>query len=173
MPRISLLAELPGALPNRGILVLQTRPDRSGQTDTTRGEFLRHLTAVYANRQADLVHEDYYDRPWQLRTQDNALLLRIGNALQRIRDTGRYGAVVVRIIIQGPDNGAWRHQEVEQHLVDLLTVRGAAVSVIAAASPTKAQATLYRPAANGEPSIVLEWFDLGPYLENYTSEFRS
>lgn len=172
MPRMLLLAELPGALPDRGILVLQTRPGRTAPSDTIRTDFLRHLTTVYAARQADLMHEDYYDRPWQIRTQDNALLLRLGNALQNIRDAGRHGAVVVRIIMQGPDNSAWRHQEVEQHLVELLTGRGAAVSVIAAKSPTKAQAVLYRPSPSGEPSIVLEWFDLVPYLADHTGEFH-
>jgi hypothetical protein len=173
MPRTSLLAELPGALPDRGVLVLQTRPGRTGASDKIRGEFLKQLTSVYGNRQAELVVEDYYDRPWQIRTQDNALLLRIGNALQNIRDAGRHGAVVVRIIIQGPDNSAWRYQEVEQHLVELLTGRGAAVSVLMATGPTTAQATLYRPSPGGEPLIVLEWFDLTPYLEDYTSEFKS
>jgi hypothetical protein len=170
MPRVSLLAELPGALPDRGVLVLQTGAGRNGPSDKMRGEFLKHLTLVYANRQADLTHEDYYDRPWQIRTQDNGLLLRVGNALQRLRDSGRRGAVVVRIIIQGPDNSVWRHREVEQHLVELLTGRGATVSMIAVSGPTKAQATLYRPSAGGEPAIVLEWFDLTPYLENYSSE---
>jgi hypothetical protein len=170
---LSLLAELPGALPDRGVLVLQTRAGRSGPSDKIRGEFLKHLTLVYGNRQAELVHEDYYDRPWQIRTQDNRLLLRVGNALQSIRDTGRRGAVVVRIIIQGPDNSVWRHQEVEQHLVELLTGRGAAVSVLAVSGPTRAQATLYRPSQGGEPSIVLEWFDLTPYLEDYNGEFES
>jgi hypothetical protein len=173
MPRVSLLAELPGALPDRGVLVLQTRAGRSGPSGKIRGEFLKHLTLVYGNRQAELVHEDYYDRPWQIRTQDNGLLLRVGNALQSIRDTGRRGAVVVRIIVQGPDNSVWRHQEVEQHLVELLTGRGAAVSVIAVSGPTRAQATLYRPSLGGEPSIVLEWFDLTPYLEDYTTELES
>ena len=173
MPRTSLLTELPGALPDRGALVLQTRPGRTDPSDTICREFLRHLTSVYRNRQAELVHEDYYDRPWQIRTQDNALLLRVGNALQQIRDAGRHGAVVVRIIIQGPDNGAWRHQEVEQHLVELLTGRGAAVSVIAATGPTKAQATLYRPSPGGDPSIVQERFDLIPYLEDHTAGFKS
>jgi hypothetical protein len=168
---MSLLAELPGALPDRGVLVVQTRPGRTRASDTIRNEFLRHLTSVYGNRQAELVHEDYYDRPWQMRIQDNALLLRVGNALQQIRDTGQRGAVVVRIIIQGPDNSAWRHQEVEQHLVELLTGRGAPVAVIAAISPTKAQSTLYRPAPGGEPSIILEWFDLTPYLEDYGDQF--
>ena len=173
MPRLSLLAELPGALPDRGVLVLQTRAGRNGPSDKIRGEFLKHLTLVYDNRQAELVHEDYYDRPWQIRTQDNGLLLRVGNALQSIRDCGRRGAVVVRIIVQGPDNSVWRHQEVEQHLVELLTGRGAAVSVLAVSGPTRAQATLYRPSQGGEPSIVLEWFDLTPYLEDYNGEFES
>jgi hypothetical protein len=172
MPRVSLLAELPGALPDRGVLVLQSRTGRTAASDTVRGEFLRHLAMVYGNRQAELVLEDYYDRPWQIRTQDNALLLRVGNALQKIRDAGRHGAVAIRIIIQGPDNSAWRHQEVEQHLVELLTGRGAPVSVLRATGPTKAQATVYRPVPGGEPSIVLEWFDLTPYLEDYTGEFE-
>ncbi len=172
MPRTTLLAELPEALPDRGVLVLQTRPGRIDRADPIRGEFLKHLTTVYGNRQAELVQEDYYDRPWQILTQDNALLRRVGNALQTIRDAGRHGAVVVRIIIQGPDNGAWRHQEVEQHLVDLLTGRGAAVSVISATGPTQAQGTLYRPSPGGEPSIVLEKFDLTPYLDDYTSELQ-
>jgi hypothetical protein len=172
MPRVLLLNELPGALPDRGVLVLQTRPGRRNPSDNFRGEFLSRLTTIYAARQADLMHEDYYDRPWQLRTQDNALLLRVGNALQKIRDAGRHGAVVVRIIIQGPDNGAWRHQEVEQHLVELLTGRGAAVSLIAPTSPTRAQAVLYRPTATSEPSIVLEWFDLLPYLADHTGAFE-
>jgi hypothetical protein len=173
MPRISLLAELPGALPDRGVLVLQTRPRQTAAFDTVRGEFLKHLTSVYGNRQAELVLEDYYDRPWQIRNQDNALLLRVGTALQRIRDAGRHGAVAVRIIIQGPDNSTWRHQEVEQHLVDLLTRRGAVVSVIAVTDPTKAQATMYRPSPGGEPSAVQERFDLTPYLEDYIGEFKN
>jgi hypothetical protein len=173
MPRISLLAELPGALPDRGVLVLQSRPRRAGPPDPIRGEFLKHLTSVYGNRQAELMPEDYYDRPWQIRIQDSELLVRVGNALQKIRDTGRHGAVMIRIIIQGPDNGAWRHHEVEQHLVELLTGRGAVVSVIAPTSPTKAQAMLYRPSPDGEPSIVQERFDLTPYLEDYIGEFKS
>jgi hypothetical protein len=173
MPRVSLLAELPGALPDRGVLVLQSRTGLTAVSDAVRAEFLKHLGLVYGNRQAELVLEDYYDRPWQIRTQDNALLVKVGSALQKFRDAGRHGAVVVRIIIQGPDNSAWRRQEVEQHLIDLLTARGAPVSVLRATGPTKAQATLYRPAAGGEPSIVLEWFDLTPYLEDYTSEFNS
>lgn len=168
-----MLAELPGALPDRGILVLQTRPARNAASDAIRSEFVKRLELVYEDRQAELVHEDYYDRPWQIRVQDNALLLRVGNALQKIRDAGRHGAVIIRIIIQGPDNGAWRHQEVEQHLVDLLTGRGAAVSILAPTSPTRAQATLYRPAPGDEPSIVLEWFDLTPYLDDYVSELKS
>ena len=127
MPRISLLAELPGALPDRGVLVLQTGAGRSGPSDKIRSEFLKHLTLIYANRQAELAHEAYYDRPWQIRTQDNGLLLRVGNALQSIRDSGRRGAVVVRIIVQGPDNSVWRHREVEQHLVELLTVSDSGV----------------------------------------------
>jgi hypothetical protein len=172
MPRTSVLAELPGALPDRGVLVLQTRAGRSGPGDAIRSAFLRHLTSVYENRQAELVHEDYYDRPWQIRIQDSALLLNVGNALQRFRDAGRHGAVAVRIIIQGPDNGAWRHQEVEQHLVELLTERGASVSVLWATGPTEAQSTLYRPSSGHEPSIVLEWFDLTPYLEDYGREFK-
>jgi hypothetical protein len=171
MPRVSLVAELPGALPDRGVLLLQARPGRTNPANKIRGEFLQRLTTVYANRAADLVNVDYYDRPWQTRIQDTALLLEVGNALQNIRDAGRHGAVTVRIIIQGPDNSAWRHQEVEQHLVDLLTRRGAAVSLIAPGSPTLAQATLYRPSPEGEPAIVLEWFDLTPYLEEHTSEF--
>jgi hypothetical protein len=151
--------------------MLQTRPGRTARSDTIRAGFLKHLTGAYASREAELVHEDYYDRPWQLRTQDNALLLRVGHALQAIRDAGRHGAVMVRIIMQGPDNSAWRHQEVEQHLVDLLTARGATVSMLAVSSPTMAQATLYRPASEGEPAIVLEWFDLTPYLVDQTSVF--
>jgi hypothetical protein len=172
MPRTILLAELPEALPDRGVLVLQTRPGRTDRSDPIREEFMKHLTVVYGNRQAELVQEDYYDRPWQILAQDSGLLLRVGNALQKIRDAGRRGAVVVRIIIQGPDNGVWRHQEVEQHLVDLLTRRGAAVSVIAAIGPTKAQGTLYRPTPGGEPSITLERFDLTPYLDDYSNELR-
>jgi hypothetical protein len=174
MPRMSLLADLPAGLPDRGVLVLQTAAGRRAPFDAVRDEFLVHLTSVYGNRQAEMVLEDYYDRPWQIRVQDNSLLLRIGNALQKIRDAGRHGAVVVRIIIQGPDNSAWRHQEVEQHLIELLTARGAAVSVIAATGPTKAQATLYRPSpGGGEPSIVHERFDLKPYLEDYIGELRN
>jgi hypothetical protein len=173
MPRTSLLSELPGSLPDRGVLVLQSRPAHTGPSDTIQSEFLKRLASVYGNRQAELVLEDYYDRPWQIRVQDNALLLRVGNALQSIRDAGRHGAVAVRIIIQGPDNSAWRQQEIEQHLVELLTGRGAAVSVLKATTPTLAQATLYRPSPGGEPSIAHEWFDLMPYLENYPGEFNS
>jgi hypothetical protein len=173
MPRPSLLAELPGGLPDRGVLVLQTRPGGDGPSHTLCSEFLKRLALVYGNRAAELVLEDYYDRPWQTRIQDSALLLRVGNALQKIRDAGRHGAVVIRIIIQGPDNSDWRHQEVEQHLVELLTARGATVSVLRATSPTIAQATLYRPAPEGEPSIALDWFDLAPYLDEYIGEFKT
>jgi hypothetical protein len=167
-----LLTELPAALPDRGVLVVQTRPGRSNSSNAVRGEFVQYLTKIYAARQADLIHEDYYDRPWQIRIQDSGLLLRTGNALQNIRDAGRHGAVVVKILIQGPDNSAWRHQEVEQHLVDLLTRRGAAVSLIAPTTPTKAQAVVYRPVPSGEPSIVLEWFELTPYLADITGVFQ-
>jgi pyruvate/2-oxoglutarate/acetoin dehydrogenase E1 component len=119
-----------------------------------------------------LVQDDYYDRPWQILDQDSALLRKAGNALQSMRDAGRRGAVVVHIIIQGPDNGAWRHQEVEQHLVELLTGRGAVVSVIAPTGPTEAQSMLYRPSPDGEPTIVLEKFDLTPYLLDYSNELQ-
>ncbi len=84
MPRTLLLTELPEALPDRGVLVLQTRPRQIVAFNTVRGEFLKHLTLVYGNRQAELVHEDYYDRPWQVRTQDNGLLFRVWNELHRI-----------------------------------------------------------------------------------------
>jgi hypothetical protein len=172
MPRTSFLAELPEALPDRGVLVLQTRPGLGNRADPIRGEFLKHLVTVYANRQAELVQDDYYDRPWQILDQDSALLRKAGNALQSMRDAGRRGAVVVHIIIQGPDNGAWRHQEVEQHLVELLTGRGAVVSVIAPTGPTEAQSMLYRPSPDGEPTIVLEKFDLTPYLLDYSNELQ-
>jgi hypothetical protein len=168
LPRTLLLTELPEALPDRGVLLVQTRPRRP---DTLQRTFLDHLATVYRNRGAELVHEDYYDRPWQIRIQDSALLLQVGNALQNIRDAGRHGAVVMRVITQGPDNGAWRHQEVEQHLVDLLTARGAAVSVLRVTGPTKAQATLYRRSPAGELPILLEWFDLESYLQEYAGEF--
>jgi hypothetical protein len=173
MPRTLLLTELPEALPDRGVLVLQSRPGRTAPAVTLQDEFLKRLALVYDHRQAELVHEDYYDRPWQILIQDNGFLLRVGNALQKLRDAGQRGAVTVRIIIQGPDNSAWRHQEVEQHLVELLTGRGAVVSVIGVAGPTQALATLYRPAPGGEPSVVQESFELTPYLEDYGSEFKA
>lgn len=165
MPRISLLAELPDGLPERGILLLQTRPRRSGLSNTVRSEFVKNLMLVYGNRDAWLLNEDYYDRPWQSLTQDAGLLQRLGNALQKIRDAGQHGAVLVRIVIQGTDNSAWRHEEVEQHLVELLTGRGAVVSLIGATGTVTAQAILYRPSRDGEPSTTPEEIDLTPYLE--------
>jgi hypothetical protein len=165
MPRISLLAELPDALPERGVLLLQTWPGRVGPSNAARSEFLKNLMTVYGNRDAWLIDEEYYDRPWQMRMQDRELLQRIGNALQKIRDAGEHGAVLVRIIIQGIDNTAWRHQEIEQNLVQLLTARGAVVSLMEATGSTKAQAMLYRPSLDGEPSMTPENLDLTPYLD--------
>jgi hypothetical protein len=165
MARVSLLAELPDALPERGVLLLQIRPGRIGPSNTVRSEFLKNLMFVYGNRHAWLVDQEYYDRPWQTLIQDRDVLQRIGKALQKIRDAGQHGAVLVRIIIQGIDNTAWRHEEIEQNLVQLLTERGAVVSLIEATGSTKAQAMLYRPSSDGEPSMTQEKIDLKPYLD--------
>jgi hypothetical protein len=164
MPKKLLLAELPDALPDRGVLMLQAYPGWSDPSDTVRGEFLKNLVVVYANRHAHLVHEDYYDHPWQTLAQDKALLKRVGDALQKIRDAGQHGAVLIRIRIQGIDNGAWRHQEMEQHLVQLLTARGAVVSLLGVLDATRARSLLYRPSPDGEPSMVQRRFDLQPYI---------
>src|SRR5579872_5578289 len=158
MLRTPLLAELPDVLPERGVLLLQSGPGRNDRL--FRGEFLKNLTLVYSIRHAQLLNEDYYDWPWKILIQDNDLVQRVGKALQKIRDAGRHGAVLVRIIIQGIDNTAWRHEEVEQHLVQLLTSRGAAVSLLGVTGPTIAQAILYRQASDGDPSTEADRLDL-------------
>ena len=165
MLRTPLLAELPDALPERGVLLLRSGPGRADRS--FRGAFLKNLTLVYSIRHAQLCNEDYYDWPWKTLIQDNDLIQRIGKALQKIRDAGRHGAVLVRIIIQGIDNTAWRHDEVEQHLVQLLTSRGAAVALLEVTGPRLAQAVLYRPTAERDPVAVEQRLDLQQYMTHY------
>lgn len=163
-----MLAELPDALPERGVLLVQIRPGRTTPSRQVRNEFLRNLTVVYEIRQAQLVSEDYYDRPWQALIQDSDLIQRVGKALQKIRDAGRHGAVLVRIIIQGIDNTAWRHEELEQYLAQLLASKGAAVSVIEVTGATTAEVWLFRPSADADPAVLQEHLDLTRYLAAYS-----
>jgi hypothetical protein len=149
---------LPAALPDQGVLVLQLYPNWTAEPDKARGEFLRNMMNVYFARGTPLANEDYRDRPGQSLTERDAGVQKIkANALNR--------AVLVRLVVQAPpDNMRQRHHEVERQLVQLLTKDGIVVSLISATSPRTALAQLHRPPKDGSPLMVQEQIDLAPFL---------
>jgi hypothetical protein len=149
---------LPAALPDQGVLVLQLYPNWTVEPDKARGDFLRNTMNVYFARGTPLADEDYRDRPGQSLTERDAWVQKIkANALNR--------AVLVRLVVQAPpDKLRQRHHEVERQLVQLLTKDGIVVSLIGATGPRTALAQLHRPSKDGSPLMVEEQIDLAPFL---------
>jgi hypothetical protein len=149
---------LPAALPEQGVLVLQLYSTRAVEPDKARGEFLRNMIKVYFAHGTSLADEDYRDRPGQSLTERDPWV-------QKIKANGLNRAVLVRLVVQAPpDNMRQRHHEVERQLVQLLTKDGIVVSLISATSPRTALAQLHRPPKDGSPLMVQEQIDLAPFL---------
>jgi hypothetical protein len=145
--------ELPDALPERGVIVLQklawiVEPATAG------AKFEENLKQVYGRRGILLVLVDYHDQPGKTLSQDKA-------TVEKIVTSAQGHLVVVRFKTRVADYEIRpRHHQLEQDLVGLMTKRGIVVSLIGAADGTVMWASLYRPSLNGKPSMTHEKFDL-------------
>jgi hypothetical protein len=158
VPEIS--GELPDALPERGVLVLQLYPGWIDIYNTARARFLENVMNIYNARGTPATDKYCFDHPGHSLNQDEELL-------KRISEEAQDRPVLVHFKVQGePEDHEPRLRELEQQLVHFLTKDGLVVSLIRARHPTRAQALLHRPMPDGELSKVKVDFDLKPYLEN-------
>jgi hypothetical protein len=158
-----LCPDLPDALPERGVLVLQMYPGWIDVDKTARARFLENVMNVYSARGTPATDKYCFDQPGHVLAQDEDLL-------KRIREDAQNRAVLVHFRVPGqPEDHEPRLRELEQQLAHFLTRNGLIVSLIRARHPTKAQALLHRPLPGGELSKVQINFDLKPYLENSTT----
>ena len=152
--------ELPDALPERGVLVLQVYPGWIDIYNTARARFLENVMNIYNARGTPATDKYCFDHPGHSLMQDEELL-------KRIREEAQDRPVLVHFRVQGePEDHEPRLRELEQQLVHFLTKDGLVVSLIRARHPTRAQALLHRPMPDGELSKVKVDFDLKPYLES-------
>jgi hypothetical protein len=157
MPRTTPPTDLPDALPERGVLVLQMYPGWTDVYNRARDKFLENVTNVYTARGKPTIDKYCFAKSRQVLAQDKVLL-------QRIRDDARDGAVLVHLRVpERQDEPLLR--ELEQELVHFLTKGGLIVSLIRARHPTRAEALVHRPLPSGELSREKITIDLKPYLE--------
>jgi hypothetical protein len=160
VPETSFQADLPDALPERGVVVLQLYPGWIDTFNTARARFLENVMNIYNARGTPATDKYCFDQPGRALTEDE-------DQLERIREDARNRAVLVHFKVLGePDDHEPRLRELEQQLAHFLTKDGIVVSLIRARHPTRAQALLHRPLPDGELSKVQINFDLKPYLEN-------
>jgi len=163
VPEMSFPADLPDALPERGVLVLQLYPGWIDVYNTARARFLENVMNVYNARGTPATDKYCFDQPGQVLIEDEYLL-------KRIREDAQDRAVLVHFRVHGqPEDHEPRLRELEQQLAYFLTKNGLIVSLIRARHPTRAQALLHRQLPGGELSKVKIDFDLKPYLENFAT----
>jgi hypothetical protein len=160
MPKIPLPTDLPDALPDRGVLVLQTYPGWTDVYNKARDKFHKNVTDVYTARGKRTTNEYCFAKSREVLTQDKVLLQKIS------KDAGN-GAVLVHFKVPGQRDG---HEpllrELEQELVHFLTNGGLIVSLIRARHPMRADALVHRPLPGGELEKEQISVDLKPYLES-------
>ena len=160
MLKIPLPTDLPDALPQRGVLVLQIYPGWTDVYNTARDKFLKNVTNVYTARGRPTTDKYCFAKSRQVLAQDKVLL-------QKISEDAENSAVLVHFKVPGQRDG---HEpllrELEQELVHFLTKGGLIVSLIRARHPTRADALVHRPLPSGDLEKEQISVDLKPYLEN-------
>ena len=166
MPKMLLPPDLPDALPERGVLVLQTYPGWTDVHNKARDKFHENVTKVYTACGKRTTNEYYFAKSKDVLTQDKVLL-------QRISKVAGNRAVLVHLKVQGQRDG---HEpllrELEQELVHFLTKGGLIVSLIRARHPMRADALVHRPLPGGDLEKEQISVDLKPYLESLSVRAR-
>jgi hypothetical protein len=166
MPKIPFPTDLPDALPERGVLVLQTYPGWTDAYNKARDKFHENVTNVYTARGKRTTNEYCFVKSREVLAQETVLL-------QKISKDARKCAVLVHFKVPGQRDG---HEpllrELEQELVHFLTKGGLIVSLLRARHPLRADALVHRPLPGGDLEKVQISVDLKPYLDSRSIRAR-